>query len=88
MPRDLAPASSNEPTWQAPHSGCDRYEDAELFSKRKGAISGKRKSSGKRSVERDDTVTLAEATIVGRSEAQLKRGESKPWRVAKDAPSR
>jgi hypothetical protein len=37
---------------------------------------------------RGDTLTPAEAKIVRRREAQLKRGESKPWREVKDALSR
>ncbi|MBI1786353.1 MAG: AbrB/MazE/SpoVT family DNA-binding domain-containing protein [Acidobacteria bacterium] len=35
-----------------------------------------------------DLLTPAEARMVRRSEAQLKRGESKPWRVVKHALSR
>ena len=42
----------------------------------------------KRMINPDDTLTPAEAKIVRRGEAQLKRGESKPWRVVKDALSR
>ena len=42
----------------------------------------------KRMVEPDDTLSPAEAKIVRRGEAQLKRGESKPWRVVKHALSR
>lgn len=42
----------------------------------------------KRVVDSHDTLTAAEAKIVRRGEAQLKRGESKPWRVVKDALSR
>ena len=42
----------------------------------------------KRMVDPDDTLTPAEAKIVRRGEAQLKRGESKPWRVVKHALSR
>ena len=42
----------------------------------------------KRAVDPDDTLTAAEAKIVRRGEAQLKRGESKPWRVVKHALSR
>jgi AbrB family looped-hinge helix DNA binding protein len=42
----------------------------------------------KRMVNSDDTLTPAEAKLVRRGEAQLKRGESKPWRVVKDALSR
>jgi bifunctional DNA-binding transcriptional regulator/antitoxin component of YhaV-PrlF toxin-antitoxin module len=35
--------------------------------------------------DRDDTLTSAEAKIVRRGEAQLKRGKSKPWRAVKHA---
>jgi hypothetical protein len=31
----------------------------------------------------DDTLTATEARVVGRGEAQLKRGESKAWRAVK-----
>ena len=41
----------------------------------------------KRTVDPGDTLTPAEAKIVRRGEAQLKRGESKPWRVVKHALS-
>jgi bifunctional DNA-binding transcriptional regulator/antitoxin component of YhaV-PrlF toxin-antitoxin module len=39
-------------------------------------------------IDPDDTLTPAEARIVRRGEAQLKRGESKPWREVKHALSR
>jgi hypothetical protein len=39
----------------------------------------------KRGYRGGDTLTAAEAKIVRRGEAQLKRGESKPWREVKDA---
>jgi AbrB family looped-hinge helix DNA binding protein len=39
----------------------------------------------KRVVKADDTLTPAEAKSVRRGEAQLKRGESKPWRAVKHA---
>jgi AbrB family looped-hinge helix DNA binding protein len=42
----------------------------------------------KRKVDPDDTLSPAEAKIVRRGEAQLKRGESKSWRAVKHAPSR
>jgi len=42
----------------------------------------------KQAVDSDDTLTAEEAKIVRRGEAQLKRGESKPWRVVKHALSR
>jgi hypothetical protein len=36
-------------------------------------------------VEPDETLSPVEANTVRRGEAQLKRGESKPWRVVKQA---
>ncbi len=39
----------------------------------------------KRVVDPDDMLTQAEAKIVRRGEAQLKRGESRPWRDVKRA---
>jgi AbrB family looped-hinge helix DNA binding protein len=42
----------------------------------------------KRVINQDDTLSPAEAKIVRRGEAQLKRGESKPWRAVKHALSR
>jgi bifunctional DNA-binding transcriptional regulator/antitoxin component of YhaV-PrlF toxin-antitoxin module len=39
----------------------------------------------KRVVDPDDVLTPGEARIVRRGEAQLKRGESKPWRDVKHA---
>jgi len=39
----------------------------------------------KRAVDPDDTLSPEEAKIVRRGEAQLKRGESKSWRVVKHA---
>ena len=42
----------------------------------------------KRAVDLDDTLSAAEAKMVRHGEAQLKRGESKPWRVVKHALSR
>jgi len=39
----------------------------------------------KRAVDQGDTLSPEEAKIVRRGEAQLKRGESKPWRVVKHA---
>ena len=38
-----------------------------------------------RVVDPDDTLSPAETKIVRRGEAQLKRGDSKPWRVVKRA---
>ena len=42
----------------------------------------------KRTVDSNDTLTPAEAKIVRRGEAQLKLGDSKPWRAVKNALSR
>jgi bifunctional DNA-binding transcriptional regulator/antitoxin component of YhaV-PrlF toxin-antitoxin module len=42
----------------------------------------------KRLVDPDDILTPAEAAIVRRGEAQLKRGQSKPWRAVKHALAR
>jgi bifunctional DNA-binding transcriptional regulator/antitoxin component of YhaV-PrlF toxin-antitoxin module len=42
----------------------------------------------KRTVDSEDTLTAAEAKIVRRGEAQLKGGDSKPWRAVKHALSR
>jgi AbrB family looped-hinge helix DNA binding protein len=39
----------------------------------------------KRVATADDALSPEEAKIVRRGEAQLKRGESKPWRVVKHA---
>jgi bifunctional DNA-binding transcriptional regulator/antitoxin component of YhaV-PrlF toxin-antitoxin module len=41
----------------------------------------------KRKPDPDDALTLEEAKIVRRGLAQLKRGQSKPWRVVKNALS-
>jgi AbrB family looped-hinge helix DNA binding protein len=42
----------------------------------------------KRMADADDTLSPAEAKIVRRGEAQLKRGDSKSWRAVKHALSR
>ena len=42
----------------------------------------------KRIVDVHDTLTPTEAKLVRRGEAQLKRGESKPWRIVKDELAR
>jgi bifunctional DNA-binding transcriptional regulator/antitoxin component of YhaV-PrlF toxin-antitoxin module len=42
----------------------------------------------KRSVDLDDILTPAEAEVARRGEAQLKRGQSKPWRDVKHALAR
>jgi len=44
--------------------------------------------TAKRTIDLEDTLTAAEAKIVRRGEAQLKRGDSKPWRNVKHALSR
>ena len=41
----------------------------------------------KRETATNDALTPAEAKAVRRGEAQLKRGESKPWRIVKHALS-
>jgi AbrB family looped-hinge helix DNA binding protein len=41
----------------------------------------------KRQIDPDDTLTPKEARIVRRGLAQLKRGESKPWRAVKNVLS-
>jgi AbrB family looped-hinge helix DNA binding protein len=38
-----------------------------------------------RRIDPDDTLTPSEAKIVRRGEAQLRRGDSKPWHVVKNA---
>jgi bifunctional DNA-binding transcriptional regulator/antitoxin component of YhaV-PrlF toxin-antitoxin module len=58
--------------------------DLVAFTKQKNGVLMK----AKRTVDPDDTLTPAEAKIVRRGEAQLKRGESKPWRAVKHALSR
>ena len=39
----------------------------------------------RRLVDPEDTLTVVEAKVVRKGEAQLKRGESKPWRDLKHA---
>jgi len=39
----------------------------------------------KRAADSDDTLSPEEAKIVRQGEAQLKRGDSKPWRIVKHA---
>jgi AbrB family looped-hinge helix DNA binding protein len=58
--------------------------DLVTFAQQKGGVLMK----PKRTVDADDILTPAEATVVRRGEAQLKRGESKSWRVVKHAVSR
>jgi AbrB family looped-hinge helix DNA binding protein len=55
--------------------------DLVAFSEQKNGVLIK----PKRAVDARDTLTPAEAKIVRRGEAQLKRGQSKPWRTIKDA---
>ncbi len=55
--------------------------DLVAFSEQKNGVLIK----PKRTVDTDDTLTPAEAKIVRRGEAQLKRGESKSWREVKHA---
>jgi AbrB family looped-hinge helix DNA binding protein len=61
-----------------------RAGDLVAFSERKNGVLIK----PKRVVDFDDTLTPAEAKLVRRGEAQLKRGESKSWREVKNALSR
>jgi hypothetical protein len=42
----------------------------------------------RRVVDAGDTLTPAEATVVRRGEAQLKRGDSKPWHTVKNSLAR
>jgi AbrB family looped-hinge helix DNA binding protein len=58
--------------------------DAVAFAEQKNGVLIK----PKRIVDPDATLSPAEAKSVRRGEAQLKRGESKPWRVVKHALSR
>ena len=61
-----------------------RAGDFVAFTEQKNGVLIK----AKRMVDPEDTLTPAEAKIVRRGEAQLKRGDSKPWRAVKDALSR
>jgi len=55
--------------------------DLVAFSKQKNGVLIK----PKRVVDAGDTLTPEEAKIIRRGEAQLKRGQSKPWRTIKNA---
>jgi len=55
--------------------------DLVAFTKQKNGVLIR----AKRAADPNDTLTPAEAKIVRLGEAQLKRGESKPWRVVKHA---
>ena len=57
--------------------------DLVAFAERKNGVLIKPKRP-----DSDDTLSPEKAKIVRRGEAQLKRGESKPWRVVKHALSR
>ena len=57
-----------------------RAGDLVAFSEQNGVL-----IKPKRTVDPDDTLTPAEAKIVRRGEAQLKRRESKSWREVKHA---
>jgi len=61
-----------------------RAGDFVAFTEQKNGVLIK----AKRTVDPDDTLTPAEAKLVRRGEAQLKRGDSKPWRAVKHALSR
>ena len=58
--------------------------DFVAFAQKQGGILVK----PKRMVDRDDLLTPAEAKIVRRGEAQLKRGDSKAWRDVKHTLAR
>lgn len=58
-----------------------RAGDFVAFAEQKNSVLIK----AKRMVDPDDTLSPAEAKIVRRGEAQLKRGDSKPWRAVKNA---
>jgi AbrB family looped-hinge helix DNA binding protein len=58
--------------------------DMVAFAERKNGVLIK----PKRTVDPDDTLSPEEAKIVLRGEAQLKHGESKSWRLVKNALSR
>ena len=55
--------------------------DLVAFSRQKNGVLIK----PKRVADAGDTLTAEEAKIVRRGEAQLKRGQSKPWRTIKNA---
>lgn len=55
--------------------------DLVAFSERKNGVLIK----PRRAVDARDTLTPEEGKIVRRGEAQLKHGQSKPWRAIKDA---
>lgn len=61
-----------------------RAGDLVAFTEQKNGVLIK----AKRTVAAEETLTAAEAKIVRRGEAQLKRGDSKPWRAVKHALSR
>jgi AbrB family looped-hinge helix DNA binding protein len=61
-----------------------RAGDLVAFAPKQGGVLVKPKRAG----DADDTLTPEEAKIVRRGEAQLKRGQSKPWRDAKHALAR
>ena len=55
--------------------------DLVAFSKQKNGVLIR----PKRAIDTTDTLTPEEAKIVRKGEAQLKRGQSKPWRAIKNA---
>ena len=61
-----------------------REGDFVAFAEQKNGVLIK----AKRLVDPEDTLTPAEAEVVRRGEAQLKRGQSKPWRAVKHALAR
>jgi AbrB family looped-hinge helix DNA binding protein len=61
-----------------------REGDLVAFATKQGGVLVKPKRAG----DADDILTSEEGKIVRRGEAQLKRGQSKPWRDAKHALAR
>jgi antitoxin component of MazEF toxin-antitoxin module len=57
--------------------------DLVAFSKHKNGVLIR----PRRKLDREDALTPAEAKLVRRGEAQLERGERKPWRAVKHALS-
>jgi AbrB family looped-hinge helix DNA binding protein len=58
-----------------------RVGDLVAFAEQENGVLIRRKRSG----GSDEGLSPEEAKIVRRGEAQLRRGESKPWRAVKDA---
>jgi len=80
--------ATNAPTLKTDHESHHDNARADwdyvAFTEQKNGVLIK----AKRTFDSDDTLTPAEAKIVLRGEAQLKRGDSKSWRAVKNALSR